>query len=167
MRTAGEIVAVASVVFSLIFVGYELQLSRKAAQSEYLGIQSNSVQGLRIALVDNAEVWKKGCLGEELTDTEKVQFLQLVEIVSLRAFFAWRNSDLGLSNVNPDQFPRNMALNLYRFPALKETFDSIASAGPQESMGDRNIWNVAVEEQYELLESLGIDRNATVELCGR
>ena len=160
-RAFAELIAVVSVVLSLIFVGSELRLSRAVAVSENFANVSDRALTFRQALVENADVWRKGCLGEEMTETERVQFFSLLEMFNFRLFASWQNATSGTSARDPDAFARSVARTMYWFPAflIHESLNS--------STEGVSGWTNAIDEQYSLLASMDFPRDVDVAHCGR
>ena len=77
-RYAAELIAVASVVFSLIFVGLELRLSRAAAEIERTTTISALSANIRSQISMNSETWYRGCIGEDLSPEDQIVFTNTV-----------------------------------------------------------------------------------------
>jgi len=164
-RAVAETIAVLSVVMSLIFVGYEMRLNRAVAIAENFSNASERVMTFRQALVDNAEVWRKGCLGEEMTATERVQFFNLVEMWNFRSFANWRNANEGTGQRDPTGFAQDVARNLHRFPALRDAF--LLNAGINVDDRGAGAWTNAVTAEYEQMAAEGAPQYVDVAHCGR
>ena len=78
IRTIAELVAVISVVLSLLFVGFELRLSRDQAYAESYATTYESMSGFDNLVAENSNIWRSGCLGEELSADEEMIFARLV-----------------------------------------------------------------------------------------
>jgi len=122
-RLIAELLAAASVVVSLLFVGYELRLARDVASTENLNASLGNNLSMGTLITDNYDVWQKGCIGEQLTDGESILFAQLVQSYNSWTFIRWRNSAGGISRLNNIQPPLEVALNMHRFPGFKDTWE--------------------------------------------
>ena len=72
-----EIVGLMGVVGSLIFVGLEVRQSRQIAYMDQLAVARQLVGDYRQKLIENSEIWYRGCSGEVLADAERFVFVQL------------------------------------------------------------------------------------------
>ena len=121
---------VLAVVVGLIFVGYEIQQTRALAVSDRLVAATEVELSLRTALAEYATVWRRGCIGEELSEDELTVFTQLVYAVYFKQFMRWR---VGLSGVGDnaelDYFPLTIAQNMYNFPGFSEAVSKFERLG--------------------------------------
>ena len=67
-----EMVGLSAGVASLVFVGLQLKQSDEIALAEVL--ESAAARGVeeRALIAAHADIWQKACLGEELSDPEKL-----------------------------------------------------------------------------------------------
>ena len=77
-RTIGESTAVITVVLSLVFVGYEMRMNRAIAINDSFGQRSEMTTGVNSLIIENMDVWRKGCLGESLSENEEATFIRLI-----------------------------------------------------------------------------------------
>lgn len=76
-----ETVGVVAVILSLLFVGYELILSSGIARSEKRNYSSDLNRSISELIVENADVWARGCTADELTPVEAIVFTNMVQAV--------------------------------------------------------------------------------------
>ncbi len=82
-----EIVGVAAIVASLIFVGLQMRQSQSIAMSDgNLANAANKIEG-SIAILENSEVWVRGSTRQELDENDAVVFRYLVQTSVDAAFF--------------------------------------------------------------------------------
>lgn len=170
LRTIGEIIAVASVVFSLLFVGYELRLSRSIAESQHLEANAGLASDLRQLILLNADVWNRGCLGEELAPNERIVFNSIVHAAINFRYTQWAKAGVGISFATPEFAARNLALSRYRYPGFDRAY--IENWEAQRSDTEYNLeeletWALAVENQYQSLIASGAPRDFHDGWCGR
>ena len=166
-RTIGEIVAVLSVVVSLLFVGYELRVARLEAGSEVFSNASDTTISVLAFISEYPDIWRKGCLDEELTPDEKIVFQKLVSAYGNRNFTAWSRTNLGLTDGNPDRFAQAQAINRYRFPGFNTMELNTRRAGNPNFVLGGGAWNDAVDRIYDGLVESNMPRNIDVAFCGR
>ena len=142
---------------SLIFVGYELKSNREIALSANLSAAGEVEGTIRGLIAENAGVWRRGCLNEELSDDERVIFNQLVFAVSFKAFARWNSSNTGISNVDPETFPAFVGNSVYAFPGF---------ARVHESLGFSRNWKEAVLAEASRLRKLDPRPSQDASTCG-
>ena len=60
-----------ALILGLLFVGYEIRQSRDLSLSErFISVIEVEVV-IRATIADNASLWRRGCIGEELSDDEQ------------------------------------------------------------------------------------------------
>ncbi len=169
-RNIVEIFAVASVVLSLVFVGYELRLSRNVAASESLAISNTLMFEDTNLVFQHPDIWRRGCLGEEISQDEELIYarLHLTNVDLWRTLYSRINTRITVTN--PDIFPRWTARNRYLFPGYNEMYlRNMRFRGTDIENIDPNGqgFENAVERFYgELVES-GEELVADVVYCGR
>lgn len=113
-----QAIGIIAVVVSLVFVGLELRQSRQIASMDQLGIARQLVSEFRSMITDHADVWYRGCAGEQLTDVERLVFEQLVSEYGDLAFTLYARGTIGVYE-GSSRWIDNYAANLHRFPALR------------------------------------------------
>ena len=99
-KSYAELVGLAAVVASLVFVGLELRQSHIIAQADMHASTLDNILEVRNAKIANANIWMKGNSGEELTTAEKEVYAQLVYMTNDRFWFAVREQQLlGLEEI--------------------------------------------------------------------
>ena len=163
-----EITAVVSVVLSLIFVGYELRLSRDNATMEGFNAASELNHSVRSLIANNSDVWARGCMGEELSDQDRDTFMNIVGARSNNAFTGWNRAVTGITRSNPEFYVRDFALSLYYFPGFRDAYFASREMG-YNTIAERvmNGFSLDVDKMYDELLSAGISKEMDVALCGR
>ena len=80
-----EIVGIAAIIASLIFVGLQLKQEQQIALSEIIQADEGSSTRLDLAVVENADLWLKANSGELLTERESLIMNRLVAAMYRRA----------------------------------------------------------------------------------
>ena len=166
-RYFAEAIAVLSVVLSLIFVGYELRLSRTAATQEGLGDSADLNLAAFSLMLEHSDIWRRGCLGEELTPEERSIFSNVFGAIEHRAFITWNRAGLGLTNANPARFARTFALNRLRYPGFNQMWLDSNKAFSTNLSIDGGGWQTAVETEYQSLINQDALSDYDVAFCGR
>jgi len=170
LRKVGEIIAVASVVFSLLFVGYELRLSRSIAESEQMEANAALNMNVRELILLNSDVWNRGCLGEELTPNERIVFNNIAAAANIFRYTQWAKAGAGIYFGAPETAAMRLALNRYRYPGFNQAFIEEWEAQRNDTEYDAEElegWTLAVEIQYQNLIASGAPRDLHDGWCGR
>jgi len=165
-----QVVGIFALVASLVFVGLQMRQTQEIASFEGLADGVDRILLFRELVSENAEAWSKGCLGEELTDKERIQFASVFEAYFGSTFVAWlraRQNDFG--GLDPDVYVRRLAISLYRFPALSEYFSA-----RQSWLGQEGLFQADSAAQYRDLVSREVARlaegggqlEADISMCG-
>lgn len=119
-KVIAELIGIAAIVGSLIFVGLEIQQSREIARLEWTGVLAAEQIALDSLLASEAEVWRKGCDGSDLSPAEQVVFVRQFSSFHHFAFARWIRGNVGLTGANPLFVSKEYAKNIHRFPGFRE-----------------------------------------------
>ena len=127
-RDIAELVGIAAIVASLIFVGLELRQSQQIALVDSFGNEMIASNEHLNSINENTGIWLRGNAGDELTTAEAQVYRNLIEIEQNLARQGWYAArQLGYS---PDIAIADFAGFLYENPgalkhweALQEQFD--------------------------------------------
>ena len=114
-----EIVGILAVVASLVFVGYEIRQSGRAALGSDIAGDFETMVSLESVILDNADVWLRGCQAEELEPAERLQFTHMYQLYVFSYFMRWLRDTQGVANSGETLTIDNMAWNLYRSPGIQ------------------------------------------------
>ena len=147
-----ELVAVFSIVASLIFVGLQVRQDREIAATESVAAAADSRKYMAELISDNTKVWVNGLAGEPLSDLEAVVFASIADAYSLDVYASWFRASQ-LNHVNPDRFPLQLASYLIRNPGfLAHWLENNARAKAireYDGIFNYSSWN------YVVVEALG------------
>ena len=73
-RDVAELVGIASIVASLIFVGLQLKQDRELGMADITSARTESAVALTQLVTENRELWIKGLDGERLRTQESMNF---------------------------------------------------------------------------------------------
>ena len=90
-KDTAELVGIAAIVVSLVFVGLQLKQDRVVALGQTYQSSLQAAIELNAAMAEHAEVWAKARRTSDLTDTETVVMNQLIDMWRARAFFESRS----------------------------------------------------------------------------
>lgn len=115
-----ELLGIIAVVASLVFVGMEIQQSREIARSEWTGILTEEQIALDNLISENSEVWRKGCLGEDLSPPERTTFARQFSSFHHFAFARWIRGNIGINGANPRFVSKEYAKNIHRYAGFRD-----------------------------------------------
>ena len=128
-----EIIGIAAVVASLVFVGIEIRQSARAALEDSFVGDLDTIIGIEELVVENADVWLRGCRGEELSDVDQMTFTHIYHVYEFMYFMRWLRGTRGVAAANHALTIDNMAWNLYRSRALRREWDMHGNWRPHVS----------------------------------
>ena len=83
-----ELIGIAAIVASLIFLGLQMRQAEVIARSEMnASILANRIE-MHAAIIEHPDIWERGNKGEELEEDESAIFSRLVFIVNDEAYYA-------------------------------------------------------------------------------
>lgn len=139
-----ELIGIASIVASLVFVGIEVRQSSSAGQVDQVTGYGEMMLSVRSLLAEHADVWHKACAGDELTPAESTLAGQL-----FRAYteFMWVQ---GITSVVGDLEIRQslagrFAANVHRYPGFAALFRSNSDWG---RLGEPTLKDVAAAAEF-------------------
>jgi hypothetical protein len=169
-----EIVGLMGVVASLVFVGLEVRQSRQIAYMDQLAVARQLVSDYRQKLIENSDLWFRGCSGEELSDSEMFVFTQLTLELQDTVVTLYGRGNIGIY-ASSSRWMDNFAANLHRYPAVRDaiiaadvaTFVSTESTNVSEFAGGAFIGLFeSISRRTEELERLEPEASAPSYFCG-
>ena len=145
-----QIVVLFAVFASLLFIGYEIRQSGQVAKEESLLSEQAEVTSIETLVVENADVWLRGCKGEELDPSDHVIFTHIFHTYVSHRFFQWVRTREGISVASGSLAIDNMAMNLYRSAGLHREWQSHGEWRkhvPDEAYFQ--VWRRLVEDRLE------------------
>ena len=139
-----ELIGIASIVASLVFVGIEVRQSSSALQVDQITGYGEMAISVRSLLAEHADVWHKACAGDELTTAESTLAGQLFRACTE---FMWVQ---GISSgVGDLEFTRSLAgrfaANVHRYPGFAALFRSNSDWG---RLGEPGRTNLAAASEF-------------------
>jgi hypothetical protein len=165
-----QVIGIAAVVASLLFVGLQIRQSDEIALAQVLeGVTARGVEE-RAMIAAHADTWQKACLGEQLTAKERVIAAKIYFNYAQSNFNSWlRIQQTGIGGTGGQYFVDSHATNIHRYPGFKEI--ALSYSGWSElnarAIGDlaNEYWSTVVQRVSEL-EELEPNLSADVMWCG-
>jgi len=125
-KDTAELVGIAAIILSLVFVGIQLRLERDVSLVEARSGLTERVIYLTEVINNEDDVWTRGLDNEKLTPVEEMKFLSLYNAVRSHIFTQWiRWSSIG--PIDPDYATEALAFALYSHPGLRRIHMSNAT----------------------------------------
>jgi len=165
-----QLVGMAAVVASLIFVGLQIRQSDEIAMVELL--DNAAIRNFELStLRDNhADVWHKACSGDELSPSEKIIASNIYFSYLQNNWNAWiRVSVTGYGPAQPSYMTDTVAANLHRYPGLRKIAESYQHWRTNNSTLDAvntPIYQDAILSRLAELERLEPNPEYDVMWCG-
>jgi hypothetical protein len=155
-RDIADLVGVAAIVASLIFVGLQLQQDRKLGMADITSARTESVVALTQLVTENSELWIKGLDGEQLSTVEEMTFFAIAETIETYLYEEWSN----LSQIGDGEFADTVlidyAYQIYTYPGLRRIWEEDGERlRTQESMNLGNAFRTAIDKELADLQARG------------
>jgi hypothetical protein len=122
-----QAIGVFGVIVSLLFVGYQLRQDREIAIYEGAAANVTSSSEWAALVTKNVDVWRRGCVGEQLTDDERVVFFHLIQLLVDRKVYEYARGELiqdeRIQTINVNF----MAANMHRYPGVNEALNKYSN----------------------------------------
>ena len=159
------------IMASLVFVGMQLKQTDVIASVEG---QDNAVQrhyDMLSLMTEYAEIWQRGCAGEELSAVERVQFAKIFTVYRNNNLAGWRRLELSsYRDSNSDYNINAFAANVHRYPGFETVYRS-ETAWDKDGVGDLgptfHKYRRLISARIEELAKIEPDPIYGTEWCGR
>ena len=123
-KDAAELVGIAAIVASLIFVGMQMKQAQEIANADRRMLRVANMIEMNNAINENTDIWARGNSGEELNDGEAVIFRNLLlNKIDFVFFGTLAARDLG-SGVGANADRAEFSVFLYENPGARQVFES-------------------------------------------
>lgn len=152
-----ELVGIAAIVASLIFVGQELRQSRDIALSERAGSMLMAEIEAHRPIYEFPDVWARGNAGEDLEPSEAVIYRTLIRDINAYGFMRRLSASEMGSEGAADAASWDMAGFLYENPGARREWNSLRDMirkhrDPHSSATYRNAFEESVRKHLEVLD---------------
>jgi hypothetical protein len=120
-KDLAELIGIAAIVASLLFVGMQMRLDREIAEAQAYMDSSNGLIELSQLTSENQDIWINGLDGADLTLAERSKFEQIVRAWYVRKVAQWQRANR-LNAGNPQDIVEAFAYELYMHSGLREHF---------------------------------------------
>lgn len=158
------------VMGSLIFVGLQVKQADAVAIMDVLDGTAERGHELSALIAENADVWHRACLGEELTPPERIIAANIYWSYLQSNWNNWsRIRETNLGSASPKFLTDAYAANLHRYPGFRKIALSYRDWSEDGRVFDAkgvDEYKAAVFGRVEELEQLEPEPEADVMWCG-
>jgi len=148
-----QVIAIFALVASLIFVGLQMKQTQEIGQGQAAGYYAENANLFRNTIIENAEVWRNGCMDEELSNGDQTRFAQMFNEYASTAFWFWISQELGVFRFESDFATNAFAANIHRYPGIAKMMASKRLWGVEGSkVDDRMVAQFRAAIQTRLVE---------------
>jgi len=158
-KDIAELVGIAAIVASLIFVGLQMRQAQDIAISDgNLSHAANKIERNNL-IAANPDIWFKGVTGEKLSDTDAVVFRRLVQNVYDVAHFEFlRTRRLGQSGISTFVVAEFSAF-LFENPGARDVWS--------ERIHNNEGWRTILLPDQSSLSDFDVEIRADLEILDR
>ena len=144
-KDIAELIGLAAVVASLVFVGLELRQSERTAQLELITKLRDANTTVKVLIAEHADIWSRGCVGGDLSPADQVRFASIYGVYLNANFNNWLARRVGTSRASdePNFFIDSYAANSHRYPGFRA---AAAAYGQWAELGSPAVGAGAIAE---------------------
>ncbi len=164
-----QLVGIFALVASLIFVGLQLKQTQEAAFTETTNGYIEQSLNLKRLLIENADVWQRACVGDELSPGGQIRASQLFRAYAEFGYFTWIGGQRGVFQGNSMATVNRFAANLHRYPGFRKMVDSEIrwiTHGEAFDVPDIRLFREAIVARVAELEQIDVGQDADPSKCG-
>jgi len=165
-----QLVGMAAVVFSLVFVGLQIRQSDEIALVELTDNAAVRLLELHTLRASHADVWQKACLGGDLSSAERVIASSIYFSYLQNNWNSWlRKTVTGYGLGQANYLTDTVAANIHRYPGLKKIALSYSSWRTNNSEFDdvyAPMYQEAILSRLAELKELELNPEYDVMWCG-
>lgn len=165
-----QIVGIAAVVASLVFVGLQLKQADEVAYAELSEVSAARGVEQSALIAEHADIWQKACLGEELTAAESVIAGNIYFRYAQGNFNNWaRKRETGIGITDSSFFIDAYAANVHRYVGFREmalSWNEWSEEGARIDADLADEYRAAVFQRLSELQLEEPNPTADVMWCG-
>ncbi len=148
-KDTAELIGIAAIVASLIFVGLQLRQDRQFALSEYAADFNDTMIQYSSVIRENREIWLRGLEGSDLSLEDQVVFESVAFAVWQKFSGIYRQSQ-ALYQTGGEMAARQLAGELYTYPGLRNYV--LSRCRHRESIGQEISFCDDIREQLKAFD---------------
>jgi hypothetical protein len=164
-----QIVGLFGIMASLFFVGIQVRQTQAIGEGESATNFIGSTIAARQMLAEHADVWTKGCMGEDMSIADQAVFAQLYRAYAQASFFAWLAARNGILDVDPASVLYAYAANVHRYPGFASTtaeWRAWQEEGFKDDIENVREFGASITARIAELKTVDPDPDYDVKWCG-
>ena len=166
-----QVVGMAAIVVSLIFVGLQLRQSEDAARADMSQGSVVIAVELSALMAEHSDVWLRACAGDELSESERSIANNIYSRWVQHNFVSFaRHNSTEIGFVKPSDFTDVFAANIHRYPGFRQMTSSYRDWSDFGVRNDDNLikrrYREKIFERLSELEKEEPDPKSDIAWCG-
>ena len=121
-KSTAELIGIAAVVASLLFVGLQLRQDQDIAEAQIFAQSNQLTIDLSSLVNEHRGIWLRGINGEELSAEDEVVFENLFAAVLFNYGGLWQRANR-LDTRSPESAAKQMAYHIFAHPGLRRMWE--------------------------------------------
>ena len=154
-KTTAELIGIAALIASLLFVGMQLRQDREIATAQLFAEYDNTVIEWGGLISDNRDIWVRGLNGAELDESERAAFFTLGGTFFFKEGGRFARAR-AMSSYSPTLVVNYVAQTIFNYPALETVWRQqpfVLQQKAEGQIGPLRDYVVGVERVLESLKS--------------
>jgi len=164
-----QIIGMVGIMGSLVFVGLQVRQTQSIGEGESAAYFLESTITGKQFMVDNMEVWTRGCSGEELSVIDEAKFAHLYRAYVRASYFAWLAVRKNIVELNPQDIVYPFAANIHRYPGfarIRASWTEWAIGGHEGSLESGLVFGKAIQDRLAELQRIDPNPQYDIKWCG-
>jgi hypothetical protein len=164
-----QIVGMIGIMASLIFVGFQVRQTQSIGEGESASYFLEATIVGKQFMVDNMDVWTRGCLGEELSTVDEAKYAHMYRAYARASYFGWLAVRKNIVDLNAQDIVYPFAANIHRYPGfarIGSSWTGWAAEGHEGSLESSLVFQKAILDRVAELQRIDPNPDYDVKWCG-
>jgi len=164
-----QVIGIFALVASLVFVGLQMRQTQEIGQGEAAAAVLESTNSFRLTLIGNAEIWRRGCMGEDLGEIDRTKFAKMYASYLATVYWLWLSNDIGIIKFDAGSIEHAYAANIHRYPGIARMASSRESwraEGSANNLLGVGRFRAAIRARLAELKEIEPDPLSNPDWCG-
>ena len=164
-----QIAGMLGIIASLVLVCVQVRQTQEIGEGESATHFMEATIAGRHLLINNSDVWVRGCMGEEMSVADETKFANLYRAYLQSSYFGWLGSLNGILELNPDDVVYAYAASLQRYPGIARisaSWRDWSAEGSKGGLESGAIFGNAIRTRVAELQEIEPDPQYDAKWCG-
>jgi hypothetical protein len=128
-----------------------------------------STNSFRNTIIDNAEVWRSGCMGAELDEADQTKFAKMYASYIATVYWLWISNDIGVIQFDTGSIENAYAANVHRYPGIAKMASSREgwrAEGSTNNLLGVERFRAAIQARLAVLKEIEPEPLSDPDWCG-